>query len=514
MYCACLRVPSWDRCSAARIGYSARRRVSQARVKLVSERMEQQKNSGKSWRLVLWGIVVALLSVGALAAWQLRDPADHPPGQVPMLPISTAALKNDVLTLAGVDPGSLLQVLAHDASVKAFADRATAGKTSADARAQAVVAALAERRKQRGFVDWSRVEPRVGLPLSAVETLRAIERDGAERQLYPLEVAALAVAALRSVEVPALLAEVYAFGKEPRPVDPSGRFGYFGVFVPEKAGAQPLRGRVYDAYGGRSQAPADADFAVWNDAQAVGGALALRAMHVLRNDLDIDAAERDSGAALTLVPSSASIHGVRAAVVNTVGHPAAKSGDDGKQQLQEAQKLRDGAAQRNNLALSALTRQDWRGALKELGDTLTEMPEYALAHVTRATALLINFDFAGARAELDLAAQHDPELAFVPQIRAQLLASEGKSDEAVIEARRAVALNPQDAGSLFILARIEHRLGLKDDERKHAKQIVERTPAAAKEERTGQVRALLGPNIFDEAPKSGAAGAAGGHASK
>jgi Tfp pilus assembly protein PilF len=219
-----------------------------------------------------------------------------------------------------------------------------------------------------------------------------------------------------------------------------------------------------------------------------------------------------------LLPKSPSAHAVRAAALMTVGNPAGKDGQAGKQELVEAHKLRDGAAQRNNLALNALTRQDARGALKELGDTLTQMPEYALAHVTRGTALLILFDFAGARAELEQAAIHDPELAFIPQIKAQLLAAEGKPNEAVVEARRAVALNPQDAGSLVILARIEHRLGLEADARKHALQTLERTPAAAREERKGQVRALLGPGIFDDAPKSaapgvGAAGAAGGHAS-
>jgi hypothetical protein len=476
--------------------------------------MEQQKNSGKSWRLVLWGIVVVLLAVGALATWQLRDPSAHPPGQVPLLPLHAAAIRNDLLTLVNLDPGGLVQLLEHDAAVHAFAERASAGKTTADARAQALVAALADRRKQRAFVEWSRVEPRIGAPLTAVETLRALEPNGAERQLYPLELAALGVAALRSLDIPALVAEVYAYDKEPRPLDPSGRFGYFGVFIPDGAG----QGRVYDAYGGRTHAPVATDVAVLNDAQAVGGALALRAMDALRNDLDIAAADRDSSAALKLLPTSPSAHAVRAATLLTVGNPAGKDGQAGKQELLEAQKLRDGAAQRNNLALNALTRQDARGAIKELGDTLTQLPEYALAHVTRATALLILFDYPGARAELELAAKYDPELAFVPQIKAQLLAAEGKSDEAVVEARRAVALNPQDAGSLFILARIEHRLELHADARKHALQIVERTPAAAREDRKGQVRALLGPGIFDDAPKSaapgaGAAGAASGHTS-
>lgn len=420
-----------------------------------------------------------------------------------MLPISAQAIRKDLQALANIDPGGLVQLLEPDASVRTFAERATAGKSDAVARAQAVLTALAQRREARAFVEWSRVEPRIGAPLTAADVLRAIEQNGAERQLYPLELAALGVAALRALEIPAMVAEVYAYPNDRRPLDPSGRFGYFAVFVPDGSD----RGHIYDVYAAHSEQPAAADHAVLNDVQAVGAALALRAMHALRNDLDVEAADPDSAAALTLLPRSPSAHATRAAVMLTVGHPAQKDGQAGKQELLEAQKLRDGAAQRNNLALYALARQDARGALKELGDALTTMPEYAAAHVTRATALLIQYDFAGARAELDLAAKYDPELALIPQMRAQLLASEGKSDEALIEARRAVTLSPQDAGSLFILARIEHRLGMKEDARKHAQQVIERTPASAREDRKVQLRSALGGEVFDAAPKTtGAAG--------
>ena len=447
--------------------------------------MEQKKNSGKSWRLVVWGIVAVLLGVGALAAWKLRDPSEHRPGEVPMLPIRAEAIQKDVQALANVDPAGLAQLLEPDASVRAFATRAKS--------VEGVVAAIAERRQQGGFVEWSRVEPRIGAPLTAAEVLRAIAQNGAERQLYPLEIAALGVAALRALEIPALVAEVYAYPKDLRPLDPSGRFGYFAIFVPGDGG----QGQVYDVYGAHTEQPRAADYAALNDAQAVGAALGLRAMHALRNDLDVDAADRDSAAALTLVPKSPSAHATRAAAMLTVGHPAQKDGQGGKQELLEAQKLRDGAPQRNNLALNALTRQDARGAIEALGDALTKMPEYAAAHVTRATALLIQLDFAAARTELDLAAKYDPELALVPQMRAQLFAAVGKSEEALVEARRAVTMSPQDAGALFILARLEHRQGQKDEARKHALQVVERTPAAAREERKLQLRSAFGNDLFE-----------------
>lgn len=489
--------------------------------------MEQQKNSGKTWHVMLWGVVVLLLGAGALATLQLRGSSAHAPGQVPMAPIAADAVRKDVIALAQLDPEELAELLAPTPAVRQFAERACAGQTTRSGRAQALVAALSARRGARAYADWSRVEPRIEPPLTAQATLRALQHDAAERRLYPLELAALGVAALRSLDVPAMLAEVYAYPNERRPVDPSGRFGYFGIFVPEGSlpGSGALSGRVYDAYAGRSQAPNAGDFSALNDAQAVGAALAVRAMHALRIALDLDRAERDSAAALALLPGSASAHAVRAAVMLTVGHPAAKDGKAGRQELEAARELRDGAAQRTNLALNDLTHQDAVGALRELGDVLTRMPEYALAHVTRGAALLIRYDFAGARSELDSAAQWDPELAFIPQMRAQLLASEGKSDEALVEARRALALAPQDAGALFILARIEHRLGHTDDLRKHAAQIVERTPVQAREARITQVRTAFGQDVLpagleDVLPQAmskqtaeAAAGAAGGHAS-
>ena len=85
--------------------------------------MEQQNNSGNSWRLVIWGIVLALLGVGALAAWQLRAPggagdkaaAPRVPGEVPMAPVDAEMLRQDVLALTGLVTATPLLLFSYAA---------------------------------------------------------------------------------------------------------------------------------------------------------------------------------------------------------------------------------------------------------------------------------------------------------------------------------------------------------------------------------------------------------------
>lgn len=450
--------------------------------------MQAPASSGHSFRVLLWVVVVALFSAGGFAAWQLRRTHEHPPGQVPLEPIVASALREDVKVLAGLDETELARLLEPDAGVLQFADRATQGMRSAQEKAAGVLAALELRRQSRAFVDWSRVDPRQGAPLTAAGVARAVAQDGAERQLYPLEVAALSVAALRGVGVPALVAEVFKYAGERRPLDPSGRLGYFAVFVPDDAGAA---GRVYDVYLGRSAQPSAADVAVLNDAQAVGAALGLRALDGMVHRLEPDAALRDAEAAVKLLPGSPSTHGVLASVLLSRAER-----DRGKAELDQALALRPDAARRNNLAVNALTRMDPMAAGRELGNTLEEYPEFAYAHTTRAAASMILMSYEIAAQELRLAEKADPELPLVPELWAQLLAAKGELNEALAMGRKAVQRRPGDAQPLYILARIERSLGLHEELRKHAAQILELTPLAQREGRKAHLLQVLGEDAF------------------
>jgi len=456
--------------------------------------MQVRASSGRSFRVLLWAVVAALLGAGGLVAWQLRLTHTHEPGKVPLEPVAATRLREDVRVLAGVDEPELTALLEPDAAVAELAARAAQGARSDQEKAQRIVEAIAARRQARAFADWSRVDARPGLPLTAAGVARSVALDAAERKLYPLEVAALAVAALRQLEVPALLAEVFAFPGELRPVDPSGRFGYFAVFVPAAGGGS---GRVYDAYLGRSEAPNPADVSVLNDAQAVGAALALRAMDALQNRLELDGAQRDAETAVKLLPSSPSTHGVLASVLLSRAET-----ERGKAELDQALALRPDAARRNNLALFALTRMDAMAAGRELGDTLKHYPEFAYAHTTYAAASMILMSYKVAGEHLDLAEKADPELPLVPQLWAQLLAAKGELNEALLMGRKAVQQRPNDAQPLYILARIERSLNLKEDLRKHAAQILELTPRPQREGRKLHLQSVLGE---DAVPEQGSA---------
>ena len=451
--------------------------------------MQARATSGHSWRVLLWVVVVALLGAGGFAAWQLQRTHVHKPGEVPLEPVAAAALREDVRVLSGLDEAELAALLEADPTVVQLAELATAGKQSAQDKAQGVVALLAKRKQAGAFSEWSRVGPRLGAPLTAAATGRAIAQDAAERQLYPLELAALGVAALRSAGVPALVAEVFAYPGDTRPLDPSGHFGYFAVFVPENGGPQ---GRLYDVYLAHTTVPSPNDVVVLNDAQAVGAALGLRAMDAVRNRQDLESAHRDAQAAVKLLPGSPTTHGVLASVLLTRAE-----GEAGKAELDKALALRADAPRRNNLALHALTGNDPMLAGRELGDTLKEYPDFAYAHTTRAAASMILMAYQIASDELQLAEKADPQLALVPQLRAQLLAAKGDLNEAVIMGRKAVQQRPSDPQPLFILARIERSLGLKDDMRKHAAQIMELTPLAQREGRKLHLQAVLGEDAFD-----------------
>jgi tetratricopeptide (TPR) repeat protein len=298
------------------------------------------------------------------------------------------------------------------------------------------------------------------------------------------------VAALRSLDVPALVAEIYQYPNEKKPLDPSGRFGYFGAYVPSR---EPGKGLVVDAYGGRSVMPLAADFAVLNDAQAVGAALTIRSVDALRNSTDIARAHADADAAVTLLPGSPTAHGARATLL--LGEKSAVG--DGEKELDAALKLRDDPVRHVQIAVHKLALQDALSAQRELTPVLKEQPDFALAHVLRATALLMFTEFAAARAELETAERLEPELPLLPQLWAQLLAAEGRLDDALAKAQEAVKQRPNDPQPLFILVRIEKRLDHDADMRQHARRLIDLSPEPERENRRSMLKRALGDDVFD-----------------
>jgi tetratricopeptide (TPR) repeat protein len=441
-------------------------------------------------------LVLAMLGLG-FAGYQYWTEHRFVAGQVPMRPIPADEVKGHVLALAGVDAGALAQQLVPDAKLQAFASAATAGKSSAQERARALVDALQARAQRGAFADWTRVDPRPGPPLTAAATLNALQADGAKRQLYPFELASVAVAALRSLDVPALMAEVYRYPSERAPLDPSGRLGYYAVFIGEP---QRGTGQLFDPYGGRSTQPAAGDFALLDDVQVAGVGLTLQALTHFDATRDAAAVQSDAQAAVKLLPKSPSAHCARALLL--LAQP--EGNEQGTSELNEALSLHADAPRHVNLATHALAQQDMRSASTHIKAALDEAPDYALAQVLLASTYLINGEYAQSRQQLDAAEKLTPDLALLPQLRAQLAAAVGELDMALESAQEGVKRRPNDPQPLFILARIERRAGRADDMRKHAQELLALVSPNDRDRRRQQLQRVFGDDVFNEAPSANA----------
>ncbi|HKP64921.1 MAG TPA: hypothetical protein VJV78_49650, partial [Polyangiales bacterium] len=225
-------------------------------------------------------IVLAVLAAGAggyFLWYRSQSKASHAPQ------LDAEVLRDRARQTAGIDVADAADLLHADDAIKAFAEKATSGKSSDDDKAKAIVQAIQARAKAQAFVQWSLNEPRETAALTAAQTWQALAKDGARQKLYPLEVAALGVAALRSADVKAQLVEVRSWSGERAPLDASGRIGYYaiGLAQPTSNEALPPTFHVFDVYGGRGQPPAAADVAAVSDEQALGALLALRGLQRL-----------------------------------------------------------------------------------------------------------------------------------------------------------------------------------------------------------------------------------------
>ena len=354
---------------------------------------------------------------------------------------------------------------------------------------------------------WSRSDAREGPPFTAVETLRALEKDGARRKLYPLELAALGVAALRALDVDARPCEVFGASTLRAPLDPSGRLGYFAVAVMGGTGGSP---KLFDPYGGLTQAQLG-EPALLTDLEAIGAALALQALGRLEANEDPALALHDAEAAVALLPTSPSVRGARGTALLLSAAP-----EPGMREIEAAAQMRPDAPRKNNLAMIALAMGDGPRAMRELSQALEKSPDFALAHLTLAAAQLGSGEREQARAELDKAEALDPDLPALPLTRAELFASGGELEPALAEARRAVKLKPSNPQARLLVGRLLRQAGRYDEMRVEARATLALAPPALRDRTAELIKRLLGPTALEaptDAPDAGAAPAPPGHLS-
>jgi tetratricopeptide (TPR) repeat protein len=402
----------------------------------------------------------------------------------------TASELQAALSAAQADAGELAQLLVADESIEAFAEQA-AGKarTNMD-KAEAITRAVRARASALAFVPWSLGEPRSTPVMTTKQVLATLGKDKGRAELYPVEVASLAVAALRAIDVPAMVAELHDLESERAPLDPSGYLGYFAVAVyPAEAGVGTPR--LFDPYGGRTL-PANAKHGVLNDPQVVGAALGLRALHEISYLADPRTALETSSDALALAGQLPSVRTVRGMVVL-----AGKQVEQGLQEFAAARQLRSDPARLHNLATAEAMTGDMDRANKDLQSALSRAPDYAAAHATLAGLTLMAGEQERALAELTQADKLAPDLTLVQWALADYWLRTGDRDRAIETAQRALTRRPSFDAQLR-MGILLRQAGRYDDMRKVASELVARVPAYRKDELRELLRSALGPTALED----------------
>ena len=394
----------------------------------------------------------------------------------------------------GLSLGELAGLFEASDAVEGFAEQHAKGGDGA-ARAQALTTALRARGDKQAFSRRLHSEPRRGELRLPDAVLQAIAKDGARTDLYPFELAVLAVSALRAVGVEAMLAELYALPEGKAPIDPSGRLGYYVVALPA---AGEGAARVFDPFAAKDPVPEAGQLEVLTDLEAIGSAFAVRAL----GQADPTDGMRDIEVAAKLRPRSATLRGARGFVQIEAGG-AQEAGDD----LRAALQMRAGAAQRHNLAQYLFASGDATEAQKQVALALEQYPDYAAARTTLATLHLLRQDAAEARAELEQAEALDPELPVLNRTWAEYHASRNEIPQAIVRAERAVERQPESFAARLLLARILRVASRYDDMRRQARKAVALVPKSQKERVREMILQVLGPTAL-ETPEDEEAAAA------
>lgn len=436
-----------------------------------------------------WAVAAAVLAVagGGYAYWSANESVDTVSGDAPIAPLDRSLVLGH-LRSRGVDARQLGTMLIPEDAVESFAETAAGSANGPQAKAAAILEAIRAHAAEGAFERWSLGIPRETPITGSTQVLESVEDDGAHHHLYPLEVAALLVAALRAVDVPAMVAEAIRYEGDRSPPDPSGQFGYFvaAVWDGEPGEGDPT---FYDAYLGRETQPSETR--VLTDLEAIGAAMNTRALYLLSRESDPERAVEASGAALRLDGRSPSNRAVRGAIMLASGRP-----DEGLDELSSARQLRTDAPRRNLLASVHFAQGDLDAASREIAAALEEYPEFAPGHATLAGIHLARSENDLARSELEEAQRIDPQLHMLPQLWAGYFAQTGDLDRAVQRAQQAVELNG-DIQTRLMAARIYRQASRYDMMRREAHAVLARTPSQRAPEMRQLIQRMLGPTALE-----------------
>lgn len=449
-----------------------------------------KKRSSSAERPPWLGWVTAgglLVAAGVGYAFWAHRAADTVSGDVPLLPLDRAAT-DGYLRARGIDARELNQLLLPSDAIDRWADEVSGDVRGTMEKAGAIRDAIRARAEAGAFERWSFGVPR-DTPMALPEqVLEMLAEEGARHHLYPLELAALMVSALRAEGVEAMVADVVRYPGDRAPPDPSGQLGYYVVAVyPGSAGeGEP---RYFDPYGGREGQPEDAR--VLTDLEAIGAALSTRGLYLLSRESQPERAIEASNQAVRLDGRSPSNRAVRGAILIAAGRT-----EEGLDELDSAKQLRPDAPRRNLLAGIHLAQQDLDAASREVTAALEDAPEFAPGHATLAAIHLARGEADLARSELEQAQRIDPQLHQLPQLWAMYYATTGDLPRAVERAQHAVEANP-DIQTRLLAARIYRQAARYDLMRREARAVLDRTPSRREAEMRELIRRMLGPTALE-----------------
>lgn len=439
------------------------------------------------------GLAAVLLAAaaGGYAIWRASAPAEVGE-EVPEAPLDHDVLLGHLRRLR-VDARGVSRLLEPDEAIEALAEDATEGRSSATEIAEGIQAWMRERAAQHAFVRWSLGVPREAQVADARTVRSWIREDGERKRLYPLEAAALMVAALRSRGVTAMIAEAWEFPGDRSPPDPSGHFGYFVVAVFEGDSAEAAPAALYDPWGGHEVAPEEGSYRVLTDVQAIGAALNLLALHRLVRENDPSRAMELSAEAIRLDGRSPAARSVRGAILIAAG-----GAQDGVAEFEAAVQLRSDAPRHQLLGGVRLAQGDLEAARRELTAALEESPDYANAHAALAAVHLQQGEAELAREALETAQRIDPDLHTLPGLWAGFYASIGELDRAVAQANVAIERNPSDVQTHMMAAQVFRQAGRYPAMRREAQRIMELVAAGQREQMSQVIRRILGPTALEQ----------------
>ena len=445
---------------------------------------------------------VAALVVAAVAGgyffWAKSVPS--PVGdEVPLEPLETSVLRGHLRRLNVEAGDDLTRFMAPTDRVEAWADEVFRDASSPTDKTKALTDAIAQRVSSGRLEAWSRSRPRRTPVVSASDLVTQLEQ-GEGHRLYPLEVAALSVAALRSHGVDAMVAEIYRLPEVGTPPDPTGDVGYFVVALPrgDAAGdgsADRNSWTLVDVYGGHDLSELGEDnLRVLDDVNVHGAVLNHWARHTFAHEGDFEEAFDRIESALRLDRRSAAIRSARADILLVTG-----GAQQALDEYEAAAQLRPDGPRRLSLAALLVESREYEDASREVAAALEQFPDYAGGHAMLAAISLARTETSDALRSLERAQELDSELPQLPLLWAQYHYF-GDHDEtrAAAKAHEAIDARPYDMATAIAAAQIFRLTAHYDEMRAQARRVLELAPPSQREMYEQLLPRILGPTALEE----------------